>query len=119
MRSPIATHWWSLAAVAVLLLVLPTKVTGSIVVDDKEFASREEKTLGHRLWKGYAYMGRLQFVEGNLQLCRQQSDPSHRFQITPTTDGIPGMQKKDRGTRDNANTASLSRVGCCLVLHVL
>lgn len=88
------------AIVAMLLqcLLLATLVHASIKVNDKEFPSWEEKKLGHRLWKGYQYMGRLQYVESNLHLCQMTSDVNHRFPIVPSTDGIPvALYAKDGG----------------------
>lgn len=36
-------------------------------------------------------MGRLQFVHGNLQLCKSAQEPHRRFTITESMDGLPGM----------------------------
>lgn len=80
-------------AILVLMSALMVTADASITVMDsgKQFPSRPDKKLGHQLWKESDYMGRLQFVHGNLQLCKSAQDPHHKFSITQTMDGLPGM----------------------------
>lgn len=89
-----STASWQLAMIVsgLVLLSAPTTVLASITIMEtgKIFPSRPEKKLGHQLWKGSEYMGRLQFVHGNLQLCQSAQDPHRRFPITETMDGLPG-----------------------------
>lgn len=82
----------SLAIVVVLVLLSAWNVRASITIMESGavFPSRPEKKLGHQLWKGNEYMGRLQFVHGNLQLCKSAQDPHRRFAITESMDGLPG-----------------------------
>ena len=71
-------------------LVLGTHASVTIMEGkNKVYPSRPDKSLGHELWKGSDYMGRLQFVHGNLQLCKSAQDPSRRFTVTETMDGLP------------------------------
>ena len=58
----------------------------------KSFVSRPDNKLGERLWKGYEYLGRMQYVQGNLQLCRGD-DPNRKFRIVAPPDGLPGMNE--------------------------
>lgn len=76
---------------AFLMLVGPWCVHASITIMEtaKSFPSRPEKKLGHQLWKGSEYMGRMQFVHGNLQLCKSVQDPHRRFFISESMDGLP------------------------------
>ncbi len=76
-----------LVAVAILS---PVQASITIMETGKIFTSRPETTLGHQLWKGSDYMGRLQFVHGNLQLCKSAQDPTRQFVITEPLDGLPG-----------------------------
>jgi hypothetical protein len=72
-----------------LLLLGAAQATITIVDSGKTVVSRPDRKLGERLWKGYEYIGRLQFVQGNMQLCRGD-DPSRKFRITVPSDGLPG-----------------------------
>ena len=74
----------------VINLVTPVLASITIMDTEKIFPSRPEKKLGHQLLKGSDYMGRLQFVHGNLQLCKSAQDPHRRFPITENMDGMPG-----------------------------
>jgi hypothetical protein len=67
-----------------LLLVLMGVAQGSITIVDsgKMLASKPVRKLGERL-------GRLQYVQGNMQLC-QGLDPHSKFRITVPSDGLPG-----------------------------
>eukprot|EP00934_Nitzschia_sp_Nitz4_P003783 Nitzschia sp. Nitz4//scaffold15_size197535//132603//134631//NITZ4_001593-RA/size197535-augustus-gene-0.228-mRNA-1//-1//CDS//3329537760//3773//frame0 len=81
------------------LLLSMSRVDASItVVDlDKVFGSRPENKVGRTLWKGYDYMGRLQYLPNNLQLCPSSSDPDATFDITPPSDGVPVALYADYG----------------------
>jgi hypothetical protein len=80
-----------LLVVLVLVVVLMGAAQASITIVDsgKTLASKPDRKLGERLWKGYEYIGRLQYVQGNMQLCRGL-DPSSKFRITVPSDGLPG-----------------------------
>lgn len=83
----------ALSWLAVINLMTPVLASITIIDDNsngKVFPSRPEKKLGHQLWKGSEYMGRLQFVHGNLQLCKSAQDPHRRFPIAESMDGLPG-----------------------------
>jgi hypothetical protein len=71
-----------------LFLSLLGSVHGTItIVDtDKHLTSKVDRKLGERLWKGYGYMARLQYVHGNLPLCGLD----RTWNITRPTDGLPG-----------------------------
>lgn len=73
-----------------VVFIMPLQASIMVMESGKSFASRPEKSLGHQLWKGSDYMGRLQFVHGNLQLCKSAQYPSQRFTITESMDGLPG-----------------------------
>jgi len=85
---PRNVHYHACFLLAILLLPVQASIT--IMDTGKIFSSRPETTLGHQLWKGSDYMGRLQFVHGNLQLCKSAQDPSRKFAITEPLDGLPG-----------------------------
>lgn len=64
--------------------------SASITVVDtaKRFPSRQDVEYGKRLWKGYEYYARLQFVQGNLPLCPTTND-DRNYTVTVPDDGIP------------------------------
>jgi hypothetical protein len=74
----------------ILAILLPVQASITIMDTGKVFSSRPETSLGHQLWKGSDYMGRLQLVHGNLQLCQSAQNPSQMFGITEPLDGLPG-----------------------------
>ena len=67
------------------------KTTASITVIEsgKTYPSRPDKHLGVHLWKGIDFFGKLQFVHGNMQLCRG-ADPTRKFKIVTPEEGIQG-----------------------------
>jgi len=73
------------------MALFPSVATASIKIVDsgRTIPSRPDRQLGQKLWKGYEYMGRLQFLHGNLQLCPSPDDPHRRFSITVPSDGLP------------------------------
>jgi hypothetical protein len=77
----------------------PCHASITIVDSGKTLVSKPEKKVGEQLWKGYEYMGRLQFVHGNLQLCKGDRDDerssvrSSSWSITAPPDGLPGESK--------------------------
>ena len=81
----------SLLLACCFMLLVPCHVQATITILEtaKSFPSRPEKKLGHQLWKGSEYMGRMQFVHGNLQLCKSAQDPHRRFFISESMDGLP------------------------------
>ena len=74
------------------MALFPVLVSASIKIVDsgRSIPSRPDRQLGQQLWKGYEYMGRLQFLHGNLQLCPSSDDPHRRYSITAPADGLPG-----------------------------
>jgi len=86
-----STAPYSLLLACCFMLLVPCHVKASITILEtaKSFPSRPEKKLGHQLWKGSEYMGRMQFVHGNLQLCKSAQDPHRRFFISESMDGLP------------------------------
>jgi hypothetical protein len=81
---------YNVAYLLVVAILSPVQASITIMETGKIFTSRPETTLGHQLWKGSDYMGRLQFVHGNLQLCKSAQEPSRQFVITEPLDGLPG-----------------------------
>jgi len=84
----------------------PLFVSATITVMDtgRRYRSRQDLTVGKRLWKGYEYMGRLQYVDGNLPLCpneerdaegweeeneRGEGDGKKTYNVTVPKDGLP------------------------------
>ena len=63
--------------------------TVTIFDTDKHLPSKPDRKVGQRLWKGYGYMARLQYVHGNLPLCGIDNN-SPTWNITRPTDGLPG-----------------------------
>lgn len=101
------------------LLVLSFSTTSieasvSIAETGQTFDSRPERHIGQRLWKGYEYMGRLQYLAENPTLCPPSSSTSHgdkalfvsssmssstsdgnlqdarKYRIVQPSDGLPG-----------------------------
>ena len=79
---------WYFVLLPLLLLLLPTTTDAYITIVDsgKQYSSRPDRSVGERLWKGYEYMGRMQYIHGNLPLCGL----SQTWNITPPPDGLPG-----------------------------
>ena len=70
-----------------LLLIIPLcHATITVMDSGKRFASKQDAN-GKRLWKGYEYYARLQYLEGNMALCPGMK-PENRTLIPPE-DGIP------------------------------
>jgi len=88
----------TLLVVPLLILLQPSPVQASITIADtsRVFPSRPESTLGHQLEKTSYFMGRLQFVHGNLQLCKSSQNPTLSFPITEPLDGLPGTYTKKK-----------------------
>jgi hypothetical protein len=59
----------------------------SIVETGRTFESKPDRKVGQRLWKGYEYLARLQYVAENPTLC--SLDATHVLNIVPPTDGLP------------------------------
>jgi hypothetical protein len=81
-----------------LLLSLLSLTTASITVIDsgRKFPSVPDKKLGQQLWKGYQYMGRLQYIPSNLQLC-DGSTSEKDFQIVMPQDSLPVALLVEKG----------------------
>ena len=78
-----------LLLLVVVLTVMPVDAAITFMDSGKSFPSRPEQKLGHQLWQGSDYLGRLQFVHGNLQLCKSAQEPTRRFTIADSMDGLP------------------------------
>jgi hypothetical protein len=88
----------SSSALVVLLLGHFAHASITIVDSGKILDSKPEKHLGTRLWKGYEYIGRLQYVPNNLQLCKGEGGS---FTISAPEDGLTGkyeMKQEERYT---------------------
>jgi hypothetical protein len=67
--------------------------TITIVDTDKHLPSKPDSKVGQRLWKGYGYMARLQYVPGNLPLCGLDNG-GRTWNITRPPDGLPGTYRR-------------------------
>mmetsp|Transcript_103454 Transcript_103454/g.154993 ORF Transcript_103454/g.154993 Transcript_103454/m.154993 type:complete len:631 (+) Transcript_103454:191-2083(+) len=76
----------ALAVVVSLLFCHVVQASITIVDSGKVLDSTPDKHLGTKLSKGYEYIGRLQYVHTNLQLCKGEGGP---FMITTPPDGLP------------------------------
>lgn len=88
--------WFSYCLLILLSSALLVQVEATITVMDTRhrYASRQDHSLGKRLWKGYEYMARLQYVDGNLPLCPDDNDNNHSmhhapYNLTVPEDGLP------------------------------
>jgi hypothetical protein len=72
-------------------LFLPWLASASISIVDtgQTYESKPDYRVGQRLWKGYEYMGRMQYLPDNFSLCPQDYSPDHRFTIVKPQDGLP------------------------------
>ena len=59
----------------------------------KAFASVLNEHLGQPLLGGYDYMGRLQYLDDNLQLCPDKRNPDRMFDIVVPQDGHQGAYR--------------------------
>jgi hypothetical protein len=68
------------------------EATISIADSGRTFESRPDHRLGPRLWKGYEYMGRMQYILDNPTLCPDTNHASNpkKYQIVKPEDGLPG-----------------------------
>ena len=74
-----------------LFLSLPNADASIIDMDSgRSFPSRQVKTIGKHLWRGYEYMARLQYLDANPWLC-PSSDPNadDHLNITVPAEGVP------------------------------
>lgn len=58
----------------------------TIVDTGQVFPSTPDKKQGQQLWKGSPYVGRLQLISSNLQLC----DTKEVMKVVLPTDSLPG-----------------------------
>jgi hypothetical protein len=74
-------------------LLVQVEATITVMDTRHRYASRQDHTLGKKLWKGYEYMARLQWIDGNLPLCpeNENSGMVHRapYNLTVPQDGLP------------------------------
>jgi hypothetical protein len=63
----------------------------TIVDTGQAFPSSPDKKIGQQLWKGYQYMGRLQLISTNPQLCNTKED----MQVTLPKDSLPGKRERE------------------------
>jgi hypothetical protein len=86
-------------ALSVLLLVVlsslsTTNATITVTETQQRYASRQDHLLGRKLWKGYEYPARLQYIDGNLPMCPDDNDDGNNkakqsYNITVPADGLP------------------------------
>jgi hypothetical protein len=72
-----------------LLPIAVVQATITVIDTGKRFASHQDHSLGKRLWKGYEYMARLQYINGNLQLCPSEHGQNHTYKLLVPEDGLP------------------------------
>jgi hypothetical protein len=75
-------------------LVLQVEATITVMDTRLRYASRQDHSLGKKLWKGYEYMARLQYIDGNLPLCPDNENNHHDmhhapYNLTVPEDGLP------------------------------
>ena len=70
--------------------VTQVDATISIIDSGKTFNTKSDRKIGQQLLRGYAYMGRLQYVTDNPTLCPGIYNPNQKFNIVPPNDGLPG-----------------------------
>mmetsp|Transcript_23519 Transcript_23519/g.38322 ORF Transcript_23519/g.38322 Transcript_23519/m.38322 type:complete len:598 (+) Transcript_23519:173-1966(+) len=69
--------------------ILSVECSISLIDSGRTFESRPDRRVGQRLWKGYEYMGRLQYIPENPTLCPQGFDAQKKFSIVKPEDGLP------------------------------
>jgi hypothetical protein len=74
------------------LLLHVAQASITIVDTGQAFPSLPDKKLGQQLWKGYQYMGRLQMIWNNPQLCNTKE----AMQVTVPEDSLPGKRERER-----------------------
>lgn len=69
------------------------QATITVVDSGHKYASRQNLKLAddnqtyQRMWKGYEYKARLQYVDGNLPLCPDPRNPDQKYNLTAPRDG--------------------------------
>mmetsp|Transcript_58094 Transcript_58094/g.142001 ORF Transcript_58094/g.142001 Transcript_58094/m.142001 type:complete len:653 (-) Transcript_58094:84-2042(-) len=82
------------------LSVVSVDASISIAETGQTFDSKPERYIGQRLWKGYEYMGRLQYLTENPTLCPPPSSSgtsTTKFRINQPSDGLPVALLARRG----------------------
>jgi hypothetical protein len=75
----------------ILLLFHVAQASITVVDTGQAFPSTPDKKFGQQLWKGYQYMGRLQLISTNPQLCRT----NEAMEITLPKDSLPGKRERE------------------------
>ena len=80
----------------VVMVLLPTPGMASITMMDsgERFGSRLDHTYGRVFKRGYEYMARLQYLEGNFDLCpptKSSPQPPKIWNLTDVPFDLPGM----------------------------
>ena len=79
---------------AILVSLFCNGAEASIKIFDsgQSWDSEPDKTLGQSLWNGYDYMGRMQVIQSNLNLCLTGSDKDKELEniIIQPKDSLPG-----------------------------
>ena len=57
----------------------------------ERYGSRVDHTYGRVFKHGYEYMARLQYLEGNFDLCYSKSQPQKIWNLTDVPFDLPGM----------------------------
>jgi len=76
----------------ILAAMTATPASANITVIEptrKSFLSTVNKHLGQPLMGGYDYMGHLQYIDENLQLCPDKHNPYRKYDIVVPKDGLP------------------------------
>jgi hypothetical protein len=81
---------------AVLAGLRPVGATVTVLGTGSRYASRQDRSVGRQLWRGYEYMAALQAVPGNLPLCppppdsnSNSTDGGYYANVTVPDDGLP------------------------------
>mmetsp|Transcript_18356 Transcript_18356/g.52445 ORF Transcript_18356/g.52445 Transcript_18356/m.52445 type:complete len:582 (+) Transcript_18356:294-2039(+) len=88
----------SRTALAVLLVlaccsICRTEATITIIDTEKRLPSKPDRKIGASLWKGYEYLGHLQYIHDNLPLCGDKT-----WNVTLPRDNVPVALIVKKGT---------------------
>ena len=75
-----------------LALCLPSSGMASLTVVDtgERYGSRVDHTYGRVFKRGFEYMARLQYLEGNFHLCPSKTKPQQVWNLTYVPADFPG-----------------------------
>lgn len=84
--------FFALLLLAFSAAVSPCDATITVLDNNKRFPSRQDEVNGKSLWKGYEYYARLQYVQGNLPLCpddTNNNNSNNNHTIVVPADELP------------------------------